>query len=193
MNQSVISAPTASALSDTWIEALWQRFENRYGSLWTDRYGGFPRERVKRAWADDLAGFTGYELKRGLEACKSKPFPPTLPEFVAACRPQISAKAEWLEAVEQMRIRLQGGGNDRWSRPQIYWAAIDVGWHDLNLSSWDTIRARWEAALGKARADAIPTYGEALPKPGETTISRDEAAKRVAEILQQIGHKSSGR
>lgn len=184
---SGISQANLSALPDTWIEKIFQKMEDRYGALWSDRYGSFPRERVKRAWAEDLAGFTGDELKRGLEACKSKPFPPTLPEFVEACRPKLGAKAEWAEAVEQMRIRLQAQGNDRWSRPQVYWAALAVGWHDLNLSSWDTIRARWETALAKASAEPIPVYREALPSPGAITISREEAAKRVAEISQQTG------
>lgn len=185
-----------NALLDAWVERIFMRLHGRFGNQFFDKFragkldangNDVGIENAKRVWGEELGGFSVEEIKTGLAARFA--YPPSLDEFMLACRPKSNAKAEWAEAVEQMRIRLEAQGRDRWSRPQVYWAALDIGWHDLNLLSWDSIRARWEAALAKARSDAIPVYREALPKPGAATISRDEAQKRVAEIARQTGIK----
>lgn len=157
-----------------------------YGARFVDMWSTINAADMKTAWAEELAGFTKDELVRGLETCKTKPFPPTLPEFMEFCRPKLSAKAEWFEACEQMRIRLQGEDKDRWTRPQVYWAAVKIGWHDLNSLSWDAARARWEAALAGAKSDPVPEFMKALPKPGEATPDKNQAAKFVAEIAKQF-------
>lgn len=79
----------SSALPDAWVEKLFQLMEDRYGSLWADRYGAFPRDRVKRTWGSDLADMSRDELARGAEACRDRRYPPTLPEFRALCRKEI--------------------------------------------------------------------------------------------------------
>lgn len=75
-------------MPEPWIEKLFQKFEDYYGAKWAAQYGAFPRERVKRTWAEALAGFTSIPdaLGQALEAQKNSPFPPTLPEFLALCR-----------------------------------------------------------------------------------------------------------
>ncbi len=75
-----------SAWLDATIDKLWERFENRYGSLWMDRWAGLPMVRVKAEWSDELRGFTPDALRYGFDAVKDGRFPPTLPEFVEACR-----------------------------------------------------------------------------------------------------------
>lgn len=77
-----------SELPEPWIERLFQKFEDFYGAKWAAQYGAFPRERVKRTWAEALAGFAEIPdaLGHALEAQKNSPFPPTLPEFLAQCR-----------------------------------------------------------------------------------------------------------
>lgn len=176
------------------------RLHGRFGNPFFDKFrvgkldsegNDVGIENAKKVWSEELGGFSVDEIKLGLAGRFT--YPPSLDEFMQACRPKSGAKVEWAEAQEQMRIRLQGNGEDRWTRPQVYWAALSVGWHDLNLSSWETIRGRWEAALATARDEPIPTYREALPKPGDTTISRDEAAKRVAEIAQTTGYQPAAR
>lgn len=187
MNQLSTLPANASALPDSWIERLFQKFEDRYGSLWADRYGNFPRERVMNSWAEDLAGFAGEELRKGLYACKTLKFPPTLPEFLTLCRPVTDARAEWAEACEQMRIRLEGNGADMWSRPQVYWAAVAIGWYDLNSTAWEQIKTRWANALENAKQDAIPEYRAQLPAPGKQSISKQDAEKRVSELAVTLG------
>ena len=81
------SPDSVPALPEEWIERIFQRMENFYLSLWKDRFGEIPRERVKRPWAEELAGYSAAEIKRGLDVCRTLKFPPTLPEFLSACRP----------------------------------------------------------------------------------------------------------
>lgn len=75
-------------MHDSWIERLFQRFEDFYGAKWAAQFGSFPRDRVKRTWAEELSGFADMPeaLAEALKAQKSSPFPPTLPEFLGLCR-----------------------------------------------------------------------------------------------------------
>lgn len=183
MNQlNVTSQANVPALPDAWAERIFQRMENFYLAKWVDSFGSIPRERVKQAWAEELAEYTADEIKRGLESCRTRQWPPTLPEFLLMCRPVLDAKSEWAEACEQMRIRLEGRGGDRWTRPQVYWAAASIGAFDLNNYGWDTIAARWKSAVATAKADPIPEYRAALQAPGKQVVTREEAKDRMAEI-----------
>lgn len=184
MNQ--LTNAQSTPLPSAWIERLWSRFASMYGNKFLDMWRGLNIDEVKSAWAEDLAGYSADELKRGLEWCKTQAWPPTLPEFMTACRPVLDAKAEWAEACDQMRIRLEGRGEDRWTRPQVYWAAVAIGWYDLNATAWEQIRSRWTKALADAKADPIPEYRAALPAPGRHTVTREQAADRMAELKQTV-------
>jgi hypothetical protein len=87
-NQSVTSPARPSVLPDAWIEKLFQKFEDFYGAKWAAQYGDFPRDRVKRTWAEELGGFADMPgaIAGAISAQKSGPFPPTLPEFLSLCR-----------------------------------------------------------------------------------------------------------
>lgn len=180
---------TVPALPDEWAERIFQRLENFYMAKWVDSFGSIPRERVKQAWAEELAGYSSTEIKRGLDACRTKPWPPTLPEFLVMCRPVLDAKTEWAEACEQMRIRLQGQGGDTWTRPEVYWAAVSIGWYDLNSTAWEQIRTRWTNALTHANPHPIPEYLAALPAPGKHSMSREEADKCLANLRAMVSAK----
>ena len=188
MNQlaNVTSPGNVPSLPDEWIERVFRRMEDYYLSKWVDSFGSIPRERVKRAWSEELAGYSAQEIKRGLDSCRSRAWPPTLPEFLTLCRPVRDAKTEWAEACEQMRIRLEGRGKDTWSRPGVYWAAVEIGWYDLNSMAWEQVRSRWTAALANAKDESIPEYRAALPSPGKETVTRDEATKRVKQLWKVV-------
>lgn len=87
-NQSVTLPGRQSVLPDAWIEKLFQKFEDFYGAKWSAQYGDFPRDRVKRTWAEELSGFADMPgaIAGAISAQKSNPFPPTLPEFLNLCR-----------------------------------------------------------------------------------------------------------
>jgi len=75
-------------LPDAWVERIFSRLEGRYGAMFHDRWKGCDLANVRATWAEELAPFAarpeaiGYALKV-LAASK---FPPTLPEFLDACR-----------------------------------------------------------------------------------------------------------
>lgn len=186
-NLETSSTSRQPPLRADWIERLFDRMAGLYGARFADAWRGVDPERVKRTWAEELAGFTGEEIARGVTALKTRDWPPTLPEFVKLCRPPADARADWAEACEQMRIRLKERGEDRWSRPAVYWAAVAIGAYDLNALAWEQIRGRWERALAEAKSDPIPDYLAQLPAPGQETVSREDAATRMGQIIAAIG------
>ena len=168
--------------------------EDRYGSLWADRYGAFPRERVKATWVGDLADLSRDELTRGTAACRDRKFPPTLPEFRELCRPAIDYERAFIEAVEQMRRRERG--EDAWSTPAVFWAAVKLG-GDLRANPYPAIKGRWQSALDDAMAGIrsgalpgeIPPRREALPPPGQTTVPPEVARQRIAAMRDSLARK----
>ncbi len=188
------STVKSSALPDAWIERIFQRMEDRYGALWADRYGAFPRARVMRSWAEDLADMSRDELTRGVAACRDRKFPPTLPEFRELCRPALDYERAFIEAVEQMRKRETGG--DNWSIAAVYWAAVKLG-SDLSDYPYPSIKGRWMAALdeaiegirtGKLPA-AVPQRREALPAPGQCSVPPEVAKQRLEGIRDMLAAK----
>lgn len=179
-------------MPDAWIEKLFNRMEDRYGDLWSNRYGAFPRSRVMRTWAEDLADLSRDELALGATACKSAKFPPTLPEFRLLCRPPIDFEAAFIEAVQQMSARETG--KDRWSNPAIFWAAVTIGSFDLRNGSWATIEKRWrkvfQAELDKGEWQPVPVRAVALPAPAPTAKEREAAARVLSSVrLKNTGSK----
>lgn len=186
-NLETSSTSPQQPLPAAWIERLFERMAGLYGARFADAWRGTDPVRVKRIWSEELAGFSGEEIARGVQALKTRDWPPTLPEFLKLCRQPSDSRADWTEACEQMRVRLEGKGADAWSRPQVYWAAVAIGWYDLNGTAWDQIKTRWEKALSSAKVDPIPEYRAALPSPGQQSITREEAASRINEIRDRLG------
>lgn len=71
-----------------WVERIFQRGEDRYGSAWAAKYGDFPRARVMQTWAEDLAPFAGRGsvIAKAIEAMADCQYPPGSPEFRALCK-----------------------------------------------------------------------------------------------------------
>lgn len=175
------------------IERLWEIMLKRYGSQFIDRWRDIDPDALKRAWAEDMAGFTRPELERGVEAMSRKLFCPSLPEFMALCRPLADARTEWVEACTQMEIRLRGKGVDTWSRPQVYWAACALGAYTLRTSTWEQIRSRWEHALATAKGEPVPDYLAPLPAPGQHTASPEKTQSSIGAMKQALKAVPAGR
>lgn len=75
-------------LPDSWVSKIFARLEGRYGSLFLDRWRGCDMENVRATWAEELGGFRDQpeRIAYALKSLADQPFPPTLPEFIAACR-----------------------------------------------------------------------------------------------------------
>jgi hypothetical protein len=71
------------------ITHLFARLYAFYGQKWLDQYGAGDMAMVKATWARGTADLLDAEIAAGLDALlrRGVPFPPTLPEFRAACQP----------------------------------------------------------------------------------------------------------
>lgn len=75
-----------SVLTDRHIDRLWERMAKIYGHKWVSSYG----EADDGSWLTGLHDVAVEQIAVGLEKCRvsSDPWPPTLPQFRALCRPE---------------------------------------------------------------------------------------------------------
>src|SRR5690348_2728885 len=86
------SQPNGAAGSSTrMIESLFAKFAAIYGNKFADQWAGIDEGKVKATWAEALSELDRSEIVAGLQSLvrSGSPFPPTLPEFYALCRPKI--------------------------------------------------------------------------------------------------------
>lgn len=166
------------------MESLFVRMESYYGAKFANAWAGVDRRAMKRQWAMDLWGLRDEELRAGVVALKSHAFPPTLPEFLAMCRPPLNVDAALYEATQQLRLRAEG--RDEWSNPAIYWAALKIGEFDmLNLSHSALLKRFGDALAEVMRQTAIapvPPRAVQLPAPGRGSASREKVAQVVEKV-----------
>lgn len=171
-------------LPATWVSKLIAKMQVMYGAKFTQQWAGIPPEVLQSEWAEELAGFTGPELARGLAACRERTFPPTLPEFMVLCRPPVDPDVAFHEAVRGLNAR-KTGERGEWSHPAIFYAACAVGQFDILNSTYTHIKARWVRALAdqmaKGQWEPVPDVAKALPAP--PPLSKEEAT----QVMKQLG------
>jgi len=164
-----------------------------YGARFADAWRGVDPSVIKKVWATELGGYSAEEIVRGLQMCSKRDWPPTLPEFLKMCRPALDYLAAYNEAVEQMRLR--NIGQDSWSDPAIFWAAVYMG-TDLTHYSYELVKKSWQQKIDDAKekvaagklSKTIHPRREALPKPARV-LSRDEWEKidaRFSELFNNV-------
>lgn len=81
------SLPKPSASPERIVDRLFQRLAATYGRHWLAMWIGIPIADVKAEWAARLTGYAPETIAKALEhVAKESKFPPTLPEFLTACR-----------------------------------------------------------------------------------------------------------
>lgn len=178
------------------MDHLFDRLSGKYPGRWA---GLFKNEKAvdnwRTEWADAFTkkAITPHEVARGLDACNDLyDWPPTLPEFLHACRPPMDAESAFREAIRQMSLRHMDG-SDQWSSPLVYWAAVKFGAFDLQHQSWDQAKGRWKRILdelGGQPLDPVPPRREALPEPGHSVLSKDEAVRRMADLKAKLNARN---
>lgn len=186
---------TVRPLSSDSIETLFAEFEPLYGARLADMWRGSDISRVKQVWREALSGFRVGEVKAGLLACRAKPYPPTLPDFLLMCRPP--ADVEELFVVAQEQLSRRAFGEDVWPCKAVYWAAVDYGFFQLRTHAWQTAKPRWTRILiEKMRIEddlpKIPAPLPALPAPGTAFTDVDVARKNLSELkaLSKAGEQA---
>lgn len=141
------TSPVHTPLDAQQVGLVFQRLQAQLGAKLADLWHGVPPAQVKEEWADALGGFRGSEIKRGLDACQRRAFPPTLGEFTNLCRPALDPEIAWREATEGMRARVNGELGE-WSHPAVYRAAAAMA-YELRSKSFKEARKVWTVTLDR--------------------------------------------
>ena len=181
------------------MDHLFNRLDGMYPNKWRASFGSEQAiENWRQAWAEAFIeeGITPAAVQNGLRAARVKfPWPPSLPEFLTACRPDFDPEKAWHEAVRQMALRVSGK-KDSWSHPAIYWAAVKFSW-ELRTMSYPQIKARWESELEFQRKQPdwpeIPEPMVALPEKIETVDPAKvaEARAKIREMLMEFADRAT--
>jgi len=156
-----------------------------YGTKFAQQWQGLSPRELRESWDQKLAGFNEAQVRRGIAACHLREWPPTVPEFLRLCCPWMTPEVAYHEAVRGMSAR-QRGETGEWSHPAVYWAAVGVSSVDLLHSTYGSLKSRWENTLAdelsrRTWAD-IPAPRQALPAPGQTVATQEEAAAAMRRI-----------
>ncbi|TCK36692.1 hypothetical protein B0G84_5705 [Paraburkholderia sp. BL8N3] len=76
----------AEAVPQAWVEELFRKLTAYFGARFADLWRGVDIDDIKREWGIALAKLSRTEMKAGVAALLSLKYPPTLPEFFAACK-----------------------------------------------------------------------------------------------------------
>lgn len=171
------------------VEHILREMQGLYGNLFEKQWSGQSLMEMVPFWERKLQGFSREELRRGFRALETLRFPPTLPEFMALCRPPVDALKAYHEAVKGISDR-RVGRHGEWSHPAIFWTAASMA-HDLLNMSYGQVRARFEERLEKELAKGswapVPEPPETLPPPavdrGKSRAVAQEGMRRVRDIL----------
>lgn len=169
------------------IERLFGEFKVLYGARLADLWADVSPDIVCRKWAEALSGFTVGEVRAGLEACRAKPWPPTLPEFLMMCRPKPDYEVAFAQAQECVGKRFRNEAVE-WPNKAVYWASVEYGHFQLRTDGWATSKNKWTRILVEKlqtmeSLPEIPDFMPALPAPGKSTTSAEDARKKLSEIV----------
>lgn len=164
------------------IDHLFNRLDGMYPNRWRASFSNEDSIKNWRdSWADalDEERITTQMVSDGLRVCrKVYDWPPSISEFLKACKPAINVDAALYEAIDQMQARQHG--KDVWSNPAIFWAAAKVGEHDMLGQTFSQLKPRFEAALKKV------LEGEVLPVPVRVPMLQ---APKAAETTREHGRQ----
>lgn len=184
MTLTLASSTSTNPLPEAWVERLFERMLLDYGKKFADQWEKADMDKLIAHWARELAGYSGAEIKRGLDALATREWPPTLPEFKKLCRRPLDPMHAYYEAIAGIQARA-AGEYGKWSHPAVYWAAMPLAF-DLGSQTYSQVKPRWEAALNeqldKGEWAEIPQPMVALPAPGKGKTSREEASQRLREL-----------
>ncbi len=177
---------TFEPLPMPWIERLFSRLHGFYAAKFAEQWKGADIGTVKALWAEELGGYSAAEIAAGLDGCRKRDWPPTLPEFLKLCRPPVNHTMLWYEAQSAARERDQGKVGT-WSAPWVFAAFREMAF-EVRAGEFGKYGERWRFELERAKvafdrgeiAAEIPVPAKALPEPEK--LNRDEAKQRVAAL-----------
>lgn len=196
------SPSTPARLPDEAVITVLTRLRAMHGDAFDRRWAGVEIADLRDTWAAVLAGISGQELAAGLRAAAAHRWVPTLPEFSAMCQPWRDPQAGFELAQQLTRQRIAGQQAD-WPAVWLWAAARRMG-GDLLALPWGKAAGRWESAVSAARRDAdagrlpgtvpefVPGNTLALPRPGQARVTRDDARRVLAGLLERCAARRTG-
>lgn len=171
------------------MDHLFARMNGIYPNKWRANYRDEQAiEDWKTAWAEAFSedGITPNDIALGIKNCRRMfDWPPSLPEFLRACRPGLDPESAFHEAVHGLVARRKGE-RGIWTHPAIYHAAIATGQHDILNCTYSTLKTRWGKALtdelAKGQWDEIPQAAVALPEPKKTELTNKQAQAAMEKM-----------
>lgn len=76
-------------IPDHWVTSLFKKMGAIYGARFTDLWRDVDLSEVRKTWAEGLGSISHDNLRRGVAALYRTKYPPTLPEFIELCAPQV--------------------------------------------------------------------------------------------------------
>lgn len=146
-------------------------------------WAGIDPERVKAAWREDLSGLTQEQIARGLEACRTKDWPPSAPEFRNMCLGKIDYERAYTEASQQWYLRQSCA--DVWSDPAIFWAAAAIG-NDVMVHPYRFMANRWREELDAATELVRDGRLSSFVPPRRVAIANEAAPVASSVIVRRI-------
>lgn len=177
-----------SALGISLMDHLFNRLDGLYPNRWRAAFSSNQAiANWREAWAEafDEERITPQDVAAGIKACRKQyDWPPSLPEFLKSCRPPVDYEALYISAA-------MSASSGIWHNKLAYWATQSAGAFEVRNEPFAKMKTRWTKVVDELIADGelpeIPPRREALPSPGRQSISREEAAKRTAELGVKVG------
>src|SRR5699024_887061 len=134
------------------MDHLYNRLDGMYPNRWRANFQDeIAIQAWREAWAEalDEDGLTFIDIRTGIMNCRRMyDWPPSLTEFLRACRPMLDPEAAFHEAVKGLADRRKGE-TGQWSHPAIYHATVVTGQHDMLNSTYGALKVRWGKALAE--------------------------------------------
>jgi len=182
------SKPTSlpEALPRRWVARVFERLSGQLGTKMADLYAGVPPDVVQGEWGEGLAGFHEVELQRGIAACRTRVFAPTLGEFLRLCRPALDPEAAFYEAGDCLRER-DAGEVGAWTHPAVWRAACTMSM-EVRAGDYKACRVRWAHVLNREFAEG---WGEILA-PAMRIEHNAKVGPPPAEIRERLKQLRAG-
>ena len=173
------------------MDHLFNRMDGLYPNRWQANFKTDSAiQNWKESWAEafEEEGLMPQDVAQGIKNCRRMfDWPPSLTEFLRACRPYLEVTAAYHIAVEGLHARARGEMG-RWPHPAIFWAAVKVGEFDLLGSPHKSVASRWEKALDdeleKTEWDPIPQPVRRIEDSGKGEVSKELRAETERLVKQ---------
>lgn len=188
------SQTLSKPLSAQAVAVIFDSLKGQLGGKVADLWNGTAPNLIEQEWSRALAGFRRHELQRGIDACATRVFAPTLGEFAQLCRPCLNHEWAWLEAGEGLRAR-DDGAMGEWSHPAVYFAAIEMG-PEVRAGDWHKSRTKWTRMLIRELAKGwreVPAPAMRVQHDAKVGPPPNDVRSNLARLLREAKEDAARR